>query len=73
MFEIEYETKINFLNNKINLDVKCWQCNAHPRTESNEMVRDENGNCEYCGGTGFIPTDNGREILRFIKRHKDKI
>jgi len=57
------------MNNNIQLDTKCWQCNSKV-LKPDEVRKDENGNCEYCGGVGFTLTDNGRSILEFIKRYK---
>ena len=66
------EIKINILNNEIYLDHRCWHCNDYPWKKPEEIERDENGNCKYCGGRKFITSDIGDEILLFIKRHKNK-
>lgn len=62
----EKSIKIKVLNNEVFLDCECWNCEGK---EPSNSSKNEEGNCEYCNGTGFIPTDNGREILNFIKRH----
>ena len=54
------EITINILNNTINLDHKCWNC------EDKDDYRKE---CEYCNGKGYILTAQGRSILELMKRY----
>lgn len=65
--------KIKVLNNEIFLDGECWCCDGGKKEPNCEGFKDENGICEICGGTGYAPTDNGLEIIKFIKRHLHKI
>ncbi len=46
------------------LNTKCNKCNGKGRDLNKTYV-----NCNNCGGIGFIPTEEGREFLEFIKDH----
>ena len=45
------------MDSEIVLDTRCAACSRQDKE------------CEICDGVGFIPTANGNEILKFIKRH----
>ncbi len=49
-------------NNSIDLETKCWKCN----------YKNIDLECTLCNGTGLIPTDNGRTLLEFIEKYKEK-
>lgn len=65
---IDREIKIEVLNNTVFLDRECWSCDGG-REDPDPSFLDEDGKCESCKGTGFAPTETGKEILYFIKRH----
>lgn len=47
---------------EIILDEKCTACNGLG-------YREHNGTCPECEGTGFIPTEDGLQLLQFMRRH----
>jgi len=59
---------ISILNNDVMLDRECWCCDRGNK-EPDESFCDENEVCDQCNGTGFILTDLGEGILKFLKRH----
>ncbi len=49
------------------LEVRCWKCwgeGVLALEDHGEMV-----DCPECGGIGWIPTDDGLRLLRFLERH----
>jgi hypothetical protein len=49
------------------LETKCWQCWGNgviPWNDHGELI-----DCPECGGLGWIPTDEGKRLLDFVKRH----
>ena len=70
MYNDYEEITADILNNKENLDEKCWVCESvkEGKDMSNWM---EDGVCVHCNGTGFQLTDLGQSIIDLIKRHKN--
>ena len=50
------------------LDRPCLKCGwvgyIQPADEAEAVVE-----CKNCGGIGYLPTDRGEKILKFISRH----
>jgi hypothetical protein len=49
------------------LEGKCWKCwgsGVVPWNDHAEVM-----DCPECGGIGWIPTDDGKRLLDFLKRH----
>jgi hypothetical protein len=49
------------------LEVKCWTCwgsGLVPWNDHAELV-----GCPECGGIGWLPTEDGKRLLDFLKRH----
>ncbi len=49
------------------LETKCWQCwgsGVIPWNDHAELI-----DCPGCGGLGWIPTDEGKRLLDFLRRH----
>ncbi len=49
------------------LESKCWKCwgsGVIPWNDHAEVMA-----CPECGGIGWIPTDEGKRLLDFLKRH----
>ena len=49
------------------LETKCWKCwgsGVIPWNDHAELMA-----CPECGGLGWIPTDEGKRLLDFLRRH----
>ncbi|GLI35777.1 hypothetical protein [Desulforhabdus amnigena] len=49
------------------LDFKCWRCwgeGVISLGDHGDMVE-----CPECGGIGWIPTEDGKQLLEFLHRH----
>jgi len=56
------------LTDPLYLEWKCW-CRSSSKKVPGEHPYDEDGKCTLCKDTGYAPTDAGRALLKFLKRH----
>ncbi len=66
------EIEVYILNNQVQLDIRCWNCDGGKltsETHSNPVFFDADGVCEHCSGTGYILTPVGESIIKLVKRH----
>lgn len=49
------------------LDNKCWSCGNNIKIPS---IKEEDGTCSICEGTGYSLNDIGRLLIKFLNRHK---
>ena len=52
------------------LDQECWSCRDHGEPIEPRVKKEGfSGKCSICDGSGFILTDGGEVLLKFIRRH----
>lgn len=69
-----YPITIKILNNEIDLDNECWNCDggrSKKEDDKNPTFWTEEGVCERCKGIGYIPTDFGKSIFDFMIRYRN--
>ena len=47
----------------LGLETPCWACLGHP--DYKQILE----NCSYCNGIGYLLTQRGKELARFLIRH----
>jgi len=62
---------------EIKLNQKCYECNGKGEYNQEYFTKDnkieyKKVRCENCYGTGKELTENGRTLLEFIEKYKDK-
>jgi len=67
------EIEIYILNNRIQLEEECWNCEGGKltsKTHTHPIFFNVYGICEHCEGTGYILTPVGEAIMKLVKRHR---
>jgi len=65
--------KLDTVREEVHLDKYCWSCRTFfGRNTKTISMKDENGECDICNGSGFVLTNNGEAIINLIKRHKEE-
>jgi DnaJ-class molecular chaperone len=53
----------------VELDHICSSCKGKGKIIPQIHTEDEITDCAFCDGSGYVFTDNGRELAKFIERH----
>lgn len=52
----------------IEFDAACWSC-APPNGAGTPVIAEDDGTCSICRGRQRVTTDEGNELLAFLRRH----
>jgi hypothetical protein len=60
---VERRLNLRIVDGEIEFELEelCWNCFGKGTKQGQE--------CEFCNGNGYLPTDEGRKVLEFLKRH----